>query len=93
MGDYKKGYQRMKEAYQAAHSHYGPADVDTLNYCRELAMCDYYLGNTKGAYETMLRIYDICLLQYGQHHTVTLKTSQNLLEIVRECQIKPEEVL
>lgn len=93
MGDYKKGYQRMQEAYQAAQSYYGPADMDTLNYRRELAMCDYYLGNVKEAYDTMLRIYDICLLQYGEHHTVTLKTSQNLLEIVKEWKMKPEEVL
>ena len=93
MGDYKNGYQRMLEAYEASESYYGPADVDTLNYRRELTMCDYYLGNTKEAYENMVRIYDICLLQYGENHTVTLKTSQNLLEIVKEWKMKPEGVL
>lgn len=90
MGDYQKGYQRMQQASEAAEKYYGPADVDTLNYRRELAMCDYYLGNIKEAYNNMRRIYDICLLQYGEHHTVTLKTSQNLLEIVKEWKMKPE---
>ena len=86
MGDYKKAYDKLMEAFRMSESAYGPTDADTLNYRRELAMCQYYLGNIEIAYQNMRKTYEICLHQYGEHHTVTLKTSQNLLEITKEYQ-------
>lgn len=86
MGDYRKAYDKLMEAFRMSESAYGPMDSDTLNYRRELAMCQFYLGNIQAAYQNMMKTYDICLQKYGEYHTVTLKTSQNLLEIAKEYQ-------
>ena len=39
MGDYKKAYVKLLEAYNSAKE-YIIVNVDTLNYRRELAMCN-----------------------------------------------------
>lgn len=91
MGKFQDGYDVMQEAYEAAKEAFGPADIDTLNYRRELVMCSYYLGNGRQAYKDMLRIYEVCLHQYGEGHTITLKTSQNLLQMAKELENKSQE--
>ncbi|MDE6313275.1 MAG: hypothetical protein K2M46_06580, partial [Lachnospiraceae bacterium] len=91
MGSFKEGFKMMKEAYKRAEGAFGPTDIDTLNYHRELVMCSYYLGEGRKAYDTMLQIYEMCLQQYGEGNTITLKASQNLLEMARELEKESEE--
>lgn len=75
-GNYEKAMGIVKTTYLRGEEYLGASDIDTLNYRRELAMCYYYIGKIKEAYYHIVRAYDICMLTYGEQHSITLLTSQ-----------------
>lgn len=81
LGDYEAAIAKIERSYRYANEFLGATHIDTLTYRREMALCYFYVGKYKKAFLHIAKTYEVCLLEYGEEHSLTLTAFQSYMTI------------